>query len=184
MTVNFDKVRLAEVHHLADIMILMKNCAATLQEKKIMQWGEDYPSSEGILKDIKNRELYFIESEGLEEEKKPIAVITLNEFQDTEYATIDWLNESKENVLVVHRLAVEPRFWGQGWGGFLMDFAEDLGRKKGYQSIRFDVFSGNVASLRFYEKKGYQRLGTINLSSCGVIEAFCYEKMLNTRSYS
>lgn len=60
--------------------------------------------------------------------------------------------------LHVETLAVGPALRGGGWGSRLMDAAEAVARERGCIGARLDTYSFQARA--FYEKRGYQVVGT------------------------
>ncbi len=56
-------------------------------------------------------------------------------------------------------LDVSPQERRAGLAGLLMDTAEQRGRGAGAQTSVLHVFTENLAAIRFYEARGYQRVG-------------------------
>ena len=166
-------IRKAVLKDLAAIKSLTEACALSMQEKGIFQWNEQYPSLKRLKEDIQKEELYLLEEE---EELKGIIVLTPQ--MDEEYIPIVWLTPKSTKNLYVHRLATRAKEWGSGSGRKLMDFAEDFARKNGYVSVRLDTFSQNKRNQRFYEVRGYKRLGNIYFPKQSEHPFFCYEKVL------
>lgn len=152
---------------------LTEACALAMAKKKIFQWNEHYPSRERLQKDLELGEIFLLEKE---EEIRGIIVIT--ETMDEEYFPIEWLTGENSKNLYIHRLAVHPAYWGKGYGQKLMDFAEDYARNKHYHSIRLDTFSQNPRNQKFYESRGYQRLGNIYFPKQSIEPFYCYELLL------
>jgi len=59
-----------------------------------------------------------------------------------------------------------------------MNFAENHARKNGFTSIRLDTFSQNTANQKFYETRGYQKLGDIYFPKQSEHPFHCYELIL------
>ncbi|WP_029038050.1 GNAT family N-acetyltransferase [Salinimicrobium xinjiangense] len=166
-------IRPAQLEDLASIKKLTEACAQSMQEKGIFQWNEYYPSLEKLQEDISNEELFV-----LEEKAQLQGIIVLTPNMDKEYISVDWLTPNKNN-LYVHRLATNPRNWGSGKGRKLMDFAENFAREKGYSSVRLDTFSQNERNQKFYEVRGYKRLGNIYFPKQSEHPFYCYELVLD-----
>ena len=96
---------------------------------------------------------------------------------DKEYIPITWLTENKNN-LYIHRLAVHPMHQGEGNAQQLMSFAEKFAIDNSYTSIRLDTFSQNARNQKFYELRGYKRLGTIYFPKQSDHPFYCYELVL------
>ena len=165
-------IHLATPLDLSEIKILTETCAISMQEKGIFQWNEHYPSLERLKQDIHLEELFV-----LKEEAEIIGIIVLTPEMDNEYIPIKWLTPNRNN-LYVHRLAVLPSKWGSGCGQKLMDFAEDFARQRDFVSVRLDTFSQNQRNQRFYEARGYQRLGNIYFPKQSQHPFYCYEKII------
>lgn len=166
-------IRKANKTDLDTIKSLTEACALAMQEKGIFQWNEHYPSREKLLLDIEKEELFLLEEQG-----KILGIVVLTSKMDEEYIPIDWLTPNDKN-LYVHRLATHPSVWGRGNGRKLMEFAEKFAAENHYRSVRLDTFSQNKRNQKFYESRGYQRLGNIYFPKQSEHPFFCYEKILN-----
>lgn len=165
-------IRSAKLSEIDDIIDITRACATHMQQKGIFQWNEHYPSKEVFIKDLERKELYVLAISG-----SIAGAIVISTLMDLEYTTIKWLTANTNNCYV-HRLCVRPHFQGQGYAQQLMDFAEDYARKKEFLSIRLDTFSQNQRNQRFYETRGYQRLGDIYLPKQSEHPFHCYELVL------
>ena len=165
-------IRKANLPDLPAIKKLTESCALRMQEKGIFQWNQHYPSLEKLEDDIKREELYV-----LEDEEKLQGIVVLTPKMDEEYFPIKWLTANKDN-LYVHRLATIPQSWGSGNGRKLMDFAEAFAKENDYVSVRLDTFSKNERNQKFYEARGYKRLGNIYFPKQSEHPFYCYEKVL------
>ena len=156
---------------LPEIKRLTEACAIGMQEKGIYQWNEHYPSLEKLQRDVELGELYV-----LREQDEICGIVVLTPEMDEEYVPIEWLTPNGNN-LYIHRLAVHPSFWGSGYGQGLMDFAEEFARENKYDSVRLDTFSQNQRNQKFYETRGYRRLGDIYFPKQSEHPFHCYEKL-------
>ncbi len=163
----------AVLSDLSEIKELTEAGALAMQEIGIFQWNEHYPSREVLEQDILSEELYVLKEEG-----RIVGVIALTPKMDEEYVPIEWLTPNGNN-LYVHRLGVHPKVWGKGYGQQLMDFAEDFAREHQYTSVRLDTFSQNKRNQRFYETRGYVRLGDVFFPKQSEHPFHCYEKVLD-----
>lgn len=166
-------IRIAKKEDLNSIKELTEACAVAMQDKGIFQWNEHYPSRETLAADIDKKELYV-----LEEDKNIPGTVVLTDYMDEEYIPIEWLTKSGNN-LYIHRLATHPAKWGSGLGQQLMDFAEDFARENNFDSVRLDTFSQNKRNHKFYESRGYKRLGDIFFPKQSEHPFHCYELVLN-----
>ncbi|MCH4822383.1 GNAT family N-acetyltransferase [Gramella lutea] len=165
-------IRKARIEELQEIKSLTESCARAMIEKGIYQWNEHYPSLEKLKADIHKGELYVLENQnGI------IGIIVVTSEKDEEYIPIKWLSKT-ENNLYIHRLATHPDHWGNGYAQRLMAFAEEMAKESNYESVRLDTFSMNKRNQRFYEARGYQRLGNIYFPKQSEHPFYCYELLI------
>jgi ribosomal protein S18 acetylase RimI-like enzyme len=96
---------------------------------------------------------------------------------DEEYHSINWLTKNNNN-LYIHRVAIHPEHQGKGYAQQLMGFAENFAIENNYTSIRLDTFSQNTRNQKFYELRGYKRLGNIYFPKQSEHPFYCYELIL------
>jgi len=165
------KILKAKISDIETIMLMYSSCVKGMLLSGNDQWDETYPNHEIILKDI-NNETYYVAIKN----REIIAGINIDNNQDKQYLSIDWKDKSS-NFLVVHRLAIKHEYWSGGIGKQLMLFVENLSLDKGYNSVRLDTYSQNKSAMGFYEKIGYNKLGSIKLEANKDIY-YCFEKIL------
>jgi ribosomal protein S18 acetylase RimI-like enzyme len=163
-------IKKASLKDLSEIKILTEACAEALQQQNIFQWNEHYPSLEKLQNDIQQDELYVYEIE-----TRIIAIMVLTQKMDPVYQDIKWFTETGKN-LYIHRLATHPNFWGKGYAREMMDFAEEFAKNRGFISIRLDTFSKNLRNQKFYQNRGYKRLGDVYFPHKNEHPFHCYEK--------
>lgn len=165
-------IRKAKASEIVQLISMTKSCAAHMINQDIYQWNEYYPSITAFENDFNRGELYVLYvSEIL------VGCITISTFKDTEYDAISWLTEDAKQYYI-HRLAVAPAFQKQGYAKQLMDFAEAFAASNAALSLRLDTFSQNKRNQRFYENRGYQRLGSIYFPNQSEHPFYCYEFIL------
>lgn len=165
-------IRLACAKDLEPLMALTRVCAKHMIAKGIYQWNEHYPPLSAFENDIKREELFVLEIDGSVQ-----GCIVMSTFKDAEYIPIKWLSQT-ENNLYIHRLAVHPNLQGQGYAQKLMDYAESYARENKFESVRLDTFSQNKRNQKFYELRGYKRLGNIYFPKQSDHPFYCYELLL------
>lgn len=165
-------IRKSKPKDLNEIKKLTEACAKKLQQQNVFQWNENYPSREKLQNDIEKEELFVYENEN-----RIIAIIVLTPKMDEVYRDIEWLTATGNN-LYVHRLATHPDFWGNGYAREMMDFAEEFAKSHNFTSIRLDTFSKNKRNQKFYENRGYQRLGDVFFPHKNEYPFHCYEKII------
>ncbi|RZW57932.1 MAG: GNAT family N-acetyltransferase [Flavobacteriaceae bacterium] len=165
-------IRKATASDIDSIVEISKACAQHMIDNKIFQWNADYPNKHAFEEDLNQDQLYVTATSD-----SVMGCVVISEIMDEEYKAIDWLTPSG-NQFYIHRLAVHPDLQGQGLAQELMAFAENLGRKENMDSIRLDTFSKNERNQKFYEQRGYKRLGNIYFPKQSVYPFYCYELIL------
>jgi len=165
-------IRRAKISEISHIMAITKKCAAFMIAKGIFQWNEHYPSKKAFLNDIEQEELYVLLQDDI-----LIGTIVISTHMDDEYIPIKWLTKNEKNIYI-HRLSVHPDFQGKGYAQQLMDYAEGYARQNGFVSVRLDTFSKNKRNQKFYETRGYKKLGDIFFPKQSEHPFHCYELVL------
>lgn len=165
-------IRKGNLTEIEELLQITRACAAKMSSKGIFQWNKFYPNKEVFQKDAKRKELYVLISEAT-----LIGCITISSEKDSEYNEIDWLTKDTRHYYI-HRLAIDPKFQKLGHAKKLMDFAEALALKNNINSIRLDTFSQNRRNQKFYEARGYTRLGNIFFPKQSESPFYCYEKLI------
>jgi ribosomal protein S18 acetylase RimI-like enzyme len=166
-------IRHAKPSEIDKIITITRACAQKMTSEGIIQWNEQYPNSEAFQTDISRNELYV-----LLDKNEVIACICISTEKDEEYKEVDWLTQDAAHYYI-HRLAVHPIHQGKGFARELMDFAENLAVQNNTRSIRLDTFSKNPRNQKFYEARGYKRLGNIFFPKQSKHPFYCYELPLN-----
>lgn len=162
-------IRRAKLQEIPEILFMAQACAEHMAARGIYQWNDSYPGREVFEGDFAREELFILEDAG-----QTIGCIVASTYQDLEYRSVAWLTPDTDNIYV-HRLAVRPDLQGKGYARQLMGFVEDFARVEGAPSIRLDTFSRNIRNQKFYEKRGYQRLGDIYFPKQSTFPFYCYE---------
>lgn len=164
-------IRIAKPTEIESIMEITHACANKLISERIFQWNNFYPNKETFQKDVLRNELYILLSE-----TSIVGCIVISSEKDPEYSEIDWLTKDSTHYYI-HRLAIHPDFQKMGFAKKLMDFAEALAIKNRIASVRLDTFSQNHRNQKFYETRGYSRLGNIFFPNQSEHPFYCYEKL-------
>ncbi len=133
-----------------------------------------YPTKETALEGIEEGTLYIAK---LDEEIA--GTIILNSKQPGGYETLEWsVDEQGEEVMVIHTLAVHPKFLRYGIARRLLEFADQLARTKAARTIRLDVYTNNLPAIKLYESCGYAFVGEVDLgyAEYGLDLFKCFDK--------
>ncbi len=166
-------IRKALISDLETVKSLTEACAKKMINDGIFQWNDHYPSKEIFRKDIEEESLYV-----WDDKNQIKGCIMFSPEKDEVYNSAKWLTQDDKNIYV-HRLAVHPKFQKKGIGNKLMNFAESIAKKLNFISIRLDTFSQNKSNNKFYESRGYQKLGDVFFRKQSEFPFHCYEKILN-----
>lgn len=165
-------IRKATLKDIESILQITKACASFMKSQGIYQWNEHYPNQSAFKNDVLRDELYVIENNS-----KVVGCIVISIVMDKEYLPVSWLTDNKNNIYI-HRLAIHPKHQGKGYAQTLMGFAEDYAKTNNFISIRLDTFSQNKRNQKFYELRGYKRLGDIYFPKQSKYPFYCYELIL------
>ena len=166
-------IRKALISDLETVKSLTEACAKKMINDGIFQWNDHYPSKEIFRKDIEEESLYV-----WDDKNQIKGCIMFSPEKDEVYNSTKWLTQDDKNIYV-HRLAVHPKFQKKGIGNKLMNFTESIAKKLNFISIRLDTFSQNKSNNKFYESRGYQKLGDVFFRKQSEFPFHCYEKILN-----
>ncbi len=165
-------IRKAKISEIPDILRLTQSCAAHMIANGIFQWNEAYPSKAAFETDLSREELFV-----LEKENSIVGTVVVSTKMDKEYQAVLWTTPNEGNSYI-HRLSVHPHLQGKGYARQLMDFAEAKAKEMQAPSVRLDTFSQNKRNQRFYEQRGYRRLGDIYFPKQSEHPFHCYELVL------
>lgn len=164
-------IRRAALTDIPAIMNVIKEVVPLMNAAGNFQWNETYPNPEAFAKDIELNQLWVADMDG---DIAGIAAITTEQYP--EYAQVG-LDISQEAV-VVHRLAVSPRYRGKGVAEALMYEADAEAIRKGLKLLRIDTNSENTSAQKLFQKVGYQFKGEITLEFRPGLKFVCFEKVL------
>ncbi|PIF45728.1 ribosomal protein S18 acetylase RimI-like enzyme [Chryseobacterium sp. 52] len=164
------KLRKAEINDRDVIWGIIQQSIERRKQDGSTQWQDGYPNLGTVESDIAKSFGYVLTVEG---EIAVYAALILND--EPAYSTIEgaWLSDGE--FVVVHRVAVEGKFAGQGMVKKLFDHIEDFTKSHGIQSVKVDTNYDNVAMLKILESKGYSYCGEVLLAG-GMRKA--YEKII------
>ena len=121
---------------------------------ELKQWTGDYPNFDIFRNDIK-RDGLFVLLDG----DTIIASISVLPENDEAYKEIEWI---KQHSMVIHRVIVNPIVQKQGIGMKLFDFAINLARKNGYESIKVDTHPDNYRMQGLIKKMHFKEIGYLS----------------------
>ena len=167
------QIRLATLDDLPALIALVRRVVPLMRATGNLQWDETYPNDAVFQRDIDLDQLWIAE---VNFSIAGVAAITMD--QEPDYAQVGW--DITEPAIVVHRLAVDPAFRGQGAAGALMQKAEEIAIERGITALRIDTNTQNQATQRLFPKLGYLFAGEISLEFRPGLRFLCYEKRLTS----
>ncbi len=166
------QIRPAAENEIDQILRITAACNLFMRSKGINQWTENYPSRMAFETDVSHNELFVLVNNSI-----IIGCIVVSERIDEVYKPVKWLTPTTKHKYI-HRLAIHPTHQRKGHAHQLMNFAEDLAKKHQCTSIRLDTFSRNKGNQKFYESRGYHRLGEIFFPEQSEHPFYCFEYIL------
>ncbi len=135
------------------------------------QWTPEYPSREVLAADIGAGAGFVIEEEGC-----IVAYGAVYRNGEPEYERLrgEWL--SNGDYLVVHRLAVDPRYERRGFAREFFAQVEALALGQGIRSVKVDTNYDNAGMQHILATSGYVHCGEVTYPVSG--ERLAYEKVL------
>lgn len=161
-------IREATINDVPAVMSLVTKVVPLMRASGNLQWDAKYPNSAVFERDVALGQLWLAESNG-----KLAGVAAITTTQEPEYAQV-W--DTSETAIVVHRLAVDPDFQGQGVAAELMKKAERLAHEREIATLRVDTNTNNLATQRLFPKLGYVLCGEISLAFRDGLRFLCFEK--------
>jgi GNAT superfamily N-acetyltransferase len=173
------QMRQAELQDVPAIMALVRRVVPLMRATGNLQWDETYPNAEVFERDIALAQLWVAQIDNEIDGAggsgiAGVAAITTD--QEPEYANVGW--DITEPAIVVHRVAVDPVFRGQGIAAALMLQAETIAISRGIFILRVDTNTQNAATQKLFPKLGYTLSGETELSFRAGLRFLCYEKRL------
>lgn len=165
------QIRLATLNDIPAIMQVIAEVVPQMRAVGNLQWDNTYPNPAVFEQDINVNQLWLADVAG---EIAGVAAITTEQYP--EYAQVGL--DISETAIVVHRLAVSPRYKGQGIAVALMQQAEKEAIRRGIKFLRIDTNSQNTIAQNLFIKTGYVFAGEIGLEFRPGMRFYCYEKQL------
>ncbi len=158
---NFE-IRLVKSEEIAAVMDIIEYAKIILKEQS-EQWQHGYPNEQVLLDDISKKRLYGAYSpDGI---LAGVAAVIVG--LDTDYVVIEqgeWLSPTAETDVVVHRVATNKDFFGNGVAKSLFLFAIDYAKSIGATSLKGDTHKNNKPMQRVFDSVGMSYRGVIHIA--------------------
>lgn len=155
-----------------NIMSIIKQAQAYFKVQGIDQWQNNYPNDETISKDIANEYGYVLVIDG-----KIVGTTAVSFDGEKTYDRIyngQWLSD--RSYAVIHRMAVDEDFKGQGLSSLMVKKIEALSLENKIHSIKVDTHEKNLPMQRTLQKNGFQYCGIIYLEDKS--KRIAFEKLI------
>lgn len=170
-------IRLAQVSDLSDILVITHQASSRLASQGIPQWQGGYPSRINFEHDIAKQQLFV----AIDDAQHVVGFASISLDEDPNYDTVFggsfWTIPHPS--VVIHRLAVDERYLGQGIAQALYHHAEVIAQQQERHSLKVDTHEKNIAMNRLIMKMGYRLIGTIKLAHDAIDPwRLAYEKII------
>ena len=149
-------IRTAIIKDLAQIMEIAESSKLDMNFYGNFQWNEGYPKEEDFRKDITEGTLFVYDIKGV-----IAGFICINRNEPEEYKNVNW-SIAKE-AFIIHRLAVNNNFRGQGVGYKLVNQANAICIENNIGFIKTDTNSLNIKAQGLLRKCDYNFAGETSL---------------------
>jgi len=165
------QIRLATLNDIPAVMQVVTEVVPLMRAVGNLQWDDTYPNPTVFEQDISLNQLWVADADG---SIAGVAAITTEQYP--EYAQVGL--DISQTAIVVHRLAVSPRYKGKGIAVTLMEQAEKEAIRRGIKFLRIDTNTQNQVAQNLFVKTGYVFAGEMNLEFRPGLRFYCYEKKL------
>lgn len=110
-----------------------------------------------------------------------VGAFTLSFGDDSDYQKVNWqFTASVEETSVIHLLAVDPDYRGQGVASQLLTAAFEIAHSQGAKVMHLDITKVNIPARNLYERFGFHFAGehTLFYEDTGEMEFLMFEKPL------
>lgn len=135
-----------------------------------------YPTQKTVSEALSSKTMFVCENDG-----KIVACAKIDNVQVDVYDKIDWVHKApKEQVMVMHTLAVHPDFSGCGIAGKFCVFYEQYALCCNCHYLRIDTNQKNLPARALYKKLGYRESGIVECVFNGIekVKLVCMEKKI------
>jgi GNAT superfamily N-acetyltransferase len=140
--------RVARPEQAADVLSVLDEAAAWLQQRGIAQWPARFEPS-WVADAIRRGETWLVETDG--------------EIGAT--VTLDWSDpvwtDARGSAAYVHRMAVRRQ--DAGLGSVILAWAADVARQRGCGALRLDCVASNRRLRAYYEAAGFAWRGDVTV---------------------
>ena len=146
-----------EINNKDVVLSLFKEAAIKIAKMNVDHWqywkNPPLEKIKWVEEGIENKEFYFIKNT----DNDTIGMVRILE-EDLLY----W-GKQEDKSLYIHSLVVREQFNKKGVGKIILNKVESLAQQKQYKYLRLDAVSTNTKLCKYYEKQGFNKVGTKEL---------------------
>ncbi|MDD7363113.1 MAG: GNAT family N-acetyltransferase [Peptoniphilus sp.] len=150
-------MRTANLGDAPSIIRMIDEARARLKKDGVDQWQGADPTEEEILVDIRGKNTYLFEREGI------VATAVLAEGDEPTYRYIDGSWPDDEPYMTVHRFVVAKNCLGRGMGRRVMRQIKDFAVSRAVD-VRIDTHADNARMRHVIETSGFEYCGVITVA--------------------
>jgi GNAT superfamily N-acetyltransferase len=154
MTQHFRQAIPSEI---PQIWAILQQAIARRKQDGSDQWQDGYPNPDIIQNDI-DKNAGFVLTEG--DIIIGYSAVLINDEPAYENIKGNWL--TKDDFIVVHRIAISESHLGKGLAKKLLGFIEDFAISNDIYSVKADTNFDNFAMMTIFEKLGYNYCGEVH----------------------
>lgn len=157
-------LRQATMDDLPTVFAVLNDAALWLHERGISQWPTYFDRRGWRGERIGN----YVDAGWVwlaSDARGAVAVMTLSPEADPDF--VHGWPDGPNDALYIYRMATVRRAKGNDIGARLVTWAGDRAAREGYRWLRLDCFRTNTRLHRYYERLGFQRVGTVEHATRG-----------------
>ncbi|MGI5897291.1 MAG: GNAT family N-acetyltransferase [Oscillospiraceae bacterium] len=169
------RFRRTTAEDLPAVLAIIRQAQEALKRQGVDQWQNGYPTEADIRRDIAGESAYVLELNG-----KIAGTAALWFAPEESYAHLKGRWNTDGAYAVVHRIAVDDAYKGQGLAAQMLAHFECLCREHGVASLRADTHAQNLSMRRMLQKYGCSECGVVYLNGGPETgdKRIAYEKVL------
>ncbi len=140
-------IKLAVKDDLGKIADLAKVVREDMILNGLNQWLGNYPGYDNFYQDLTSNGLFVYWQENV-----VIGSVTILVENEVAYKEVLW--ETKK-ALVVHRILVDPKLQGHGYGKELLNYAIKMAIDQGFEAIKIDTHPDNLKMQKMLKSLGF-----------------------------
>lgn len=150
------EIRWADISEASLCLEFIEDAKAFQKAQGIIQWTDDYPNIDTVVRDIEKERGYIITDDDI-----PFGYVCVDFGGEKSYERIEgkWKDNGKYGV--IHRLAFGAASRGKGATKKVFELIRKLCRESEATSIRVDTGSENKLVQHIFEREGFEKCGTL-----------------------